>query len=378
MFIWHAFVGFLEQALIWFAALTGNIGLGIVIFTLLARLVILPLTLKSIRSSRKMQELQPQLKELQRKYGKDQQRLSQEMMKLYKDTGVNPVGGCLPILLQLPIFIGVYQAILHLMIEDQRQNLSEVLRAVVVENDVEPLLSQSFPWGSLWEWTSVTQASHITDLLHQTFLGIDVGTAPFNPFPHLEGPQYLVLPILAIGLLFVQQLMAMPRVQDPQQKMISQMMMFTMPVFFAFVAFTFPSGAAIYWVATSVFGIVQQYFISGWGSLADHLKFLPADQMPKPALALASASGADASPSAAAPEAPRQTFWDVLRPLTEDATPASSSGEPDEQAPDQPSEDVQGDMDQTSHAKSTAKRNKFQRSSGQRINRKSSGRRRRS
>jgi YidC/Oxa1 family membrane protein insertase len=80
--IWSSFVGLLELALIWFSSITGNVALGIVLFTIAARLVILPLTLSSIRSSRRMQELQPLIKELQRKYGKDPQKLNEETLKL--------------------------------------------------------------------------------------------------------------------------------------------------------------------------------------------------------------------------------------------------------------------------------------------------------
>ena len=118
--IWSIFVGFLENVLLtfytWFnsAQIPGAAGLAIILFTILARLIILPLTLKSLQSTRRMQELQPQLKELQRKYGKDQQKLTEETMKLYREYKVNPAGGCLPMLLQFPIFIGVYQAVLHL------------------------------------------------------------------------------------------------------------------------------------------------------------------------------------------------------------------------------------------------------------------------
>ncbi len=379
--IWLTFVGFLEQLLLLFASFTGNMGLGIVIFTVLARLAILPLTLKSIKSSRKMQELQPQLKELQRKYGKDQQRLSQEMMKLYKDTGVNPVGGCLPLLLQLPIFIAVYQAILHLMIEDQRKNLSEVVKAVIVENEIAPLLAQVFPLGPLWRLTGVEAASDITALLHQTFLGMDIGTPPFDPFPVLSGPQYLILPILAIVLLLLQQLMAMPRVQDPQQKMMSQMMMFIMPIGFAWVALTFPSGAAIYWVTTSLVGIIQQYFISGWGSLPNYLTFLPADSkvptQPKLALATASAQGEHSPASPSEPE-PRPTFWDVLRPLTESAVQAPASRADDDEAQETSDEPAETEPHHQEQPASATQRKTVQRSPKSRTNRKSSSRRRRS
>src|SRR4029079_14625307 len=97
-----------------FAGWTGRGGVAIILFTVVARLIILPLTLKSLQSTRKMQEIQPQIKELQRKHGKDQQKLTEETMKLYKEYKINPAGGCVPHVLQFPIFIGVYQAVLHL------------------------------------------------------------------------------------------------------------------------------------------------------------------------------------------------------------------------------------------------------------------------
>lgn len=105
MNIWSAFVGLLEQLLLFFSSLTGNMALGIVLFTIAARLFILPLTLSSLRSSRRMQEVQPILKEIQRKYGKDPQRLQEETLRVYREHKINPVGGCLPLLLQLPIFL---------------------------------------------------------------------------------------------------------------------------------------------------------------------------------------------------------------------------------------------------------------------------------
>src|SRR5689334_19756477 len=118
--IWAIFVGFLQSVLLtffnWFesAHIPGSAGLAIILFTILARLIILPLTLKSLQSTRRMQELQPQIKEIQRKYGKDQQKLSEETMKLYKEYKINPAGGCLPMVFQFPIFIGVYQAVIRL------------------------------------------------------------------------------------------------------------------------------------------------------------------------------------------------------------------------------------------------------------------------
>jgi YidC/Oxa1 family membrane protein insertase len=304
--IWSAFVGFLEQALLWFSILGGSAGIGIILFTIVARLAILPLTLSSLRSSRKMQQIQPLVKELQRKHGKEPQKLQEETMRLYREHKINPVGGCLPMLLQLPIFFGVYQAVYHLFgPEEQRQYLSAPVAQALQDPQIAALFTTPF--------------LGLIDLGRATFGG---GT-PFDPI-------YLVLPILSVLFQLIQTVMAMPRVQDPQQKAISQAMMI-MPIVFGYIAFTFPQGAVLYWVMSSVVGVVQQYFTSGWGSLANYLKFLPPDGKPTSMPALIPVADGDAKADPATPAVPRTDFWTVMRPLTETAAPgpaAESSADP--------------------------------------------------
>lgn len=307
--IWSGFVGLLEQTLLWFSTMTGSVALGIVLFTIAARLVILPLTLSSLRSSRRMQALQPMIKELQRKHGKDQQKLQEETLKLYREYKINPVGGCLPLLLQLPIFFGVYQAVYHLMVPEQRVNLSPAAAEAIADPAVAALFSQKL------------------------FGLIDLGVPAWGA-AGFAGVLYLILPTLSIVLQLIQQVMATPRVQDPQQKAMMQTMMF-MPLIFGYIAFTFPTGAVLYWVVSSLVGVVQQYFTSGWGSLANYLKFLPADSGPGlPTLTPAVAAAAPESGSAAV--APRADFWGVMRPLTEvpaaEGEGASASSDPAEQS----------------------------------------------
>lgn len=312
--IWSSFVSLLELALIWFSSITGNVALGIILFTIAARLVILPLTLSSIRSSRQIQELQPQIKELQRKYGKDPQKLNEETLKLYRQYKINPLGGCLPLLLQLPIFFGVYQAVYHLFGgEAGRQYLSAGAAARLEDPAIAAIFAQKL------------------------FGVIEVGGVTFGP-KGFAGPAYLILPVLSIVLQLVQTLMATPRVQDPQQKAMTQMMMF-MPLVFGYIAFTFPQGAVLYWVVSSVVGIVQQYFTTGWGSLANYLTFLPPDGKPATPSPSASAPAGGEAIGATASAAPRADFWSVMRPLvemseptTESATPAASQPAPDEAA----------------------------------------------
>ncbi len=305
MNIWSAFVGLLEQLLLFFSSLTGNMALGIVLFTIAARLVILPLTITSLRSSRRMQEVQPILKEIQRKYGKDPQRLQEETLRVYREHKINPVGGCLPLLLQLPIFFGVYQAVYHLMVPEQRIYLSA---------------------GA----AEMLQDDRLAQILAAPFFGMDLGMPAFgaNGF---AGLPYLILPILSIVLQLVQQLMATPRVMDPQQKAFMQAMLI-MPFVFGYIAFTFPTGAVLYWVVSSVVGVIQQYFTSGWGSLANYLRFLPPDNRPAPTLALASSTAGSGSTSEPQPETPKVDFRSVLQPLI-DAPVESGQSHGTEQRP---------------------------------------------
>ena len=104
----------MEWALNGLANIFNNGGLGIIAFTIIIKTLLLPLTVKSTRSSKNMQELAPKIKEIQKKYGADRQRASQETMALYQAHGVNPLSGCLPMLIQIPIFFGLYRAIVNL------------------------------------------------------------------------------------------------------------------------------------------------------------------------------------------------------------------------------------------------------------------------
>jgi YidC/Oxa1 family membrane protein insertase len=299
--IWNGFVGLLESVLLTFRDWTGNAGLAIILFTIVARVIILPLTLKSLQSTRKMQELQPQVKEIQRKYGKDPQKLQEETAKLYREYKVNPVGGCLPMVLQFPIFIGVYRAVI---------NLTQVSVAEHVAGTIARVIAQS--------------GLNVANLPQH--LGEAQLSGRFLWLPNLGEVDHLyILPILSVVFQLMVQLMAMPRIQDAQQKAMSQSML-VLPLMFAYIGFTFPSGAVLYWVVGSILSVIQQYVISGWGSLANYLKFLPPDRglfpPATPVTVSAGNGGVESEP------APKLDFWDILRPLTEQG-PASDIGESD-------------------------------------------------
>jgi YidC/Oxa1 family membrane protein insertase len=196
---------------------TGSYGVDIILLTVLIKLLTAPLTHKSFVSMKQMQKLQPQMERLKEKYKDDREKLNKEIMELYRRNKVNPLGGCLPTLLQFPVFIGLYNALLT------------------------PIELRHAPF--LWikdlsqpDWKSLP--FHIPG-----FPGFDLG------FP--------VLTLLMGGSMFVQQWMT-PSAGDPNQRRL----MLMMPVIFTAMFITFPAGLTIYWLVNNILSIAQQYIIN--------------------------------------------------------------------------------------------------------------------
>ena len=213
--------------------LFGNFGLAIIALTIIVRLIMLPLTLRQIRSSKAMSTLQPKLQEIQKKFGKDRQRLQQEVSKLYKEAGVSPMGCLLPMLIQLPIWIALYQSILKAVATSPEEllGLSQRLYAL-------PILHQTVP-------------------LESGFLWLNLGSPD----------SFYIMPLLVGGSMWIQQKMMTLPTADPKQQSMSRMMLWLMPLMFVFFTMQFPAGLALFWVFSNIIGIVMQYFITGWGGL---------------------------------------------------------------------------------------------------------------
>jgi YidC/Oxa1 family membrane protein insertase len=207
MFSWIA--KYILKMMKWFYSLLGNWGLAIILLTIIVRLIVLPFAMVSFKSMKNMQAIQPQIKSLREKYKEDQARLNQEMMLLMKTNKVNPLGGCLPMFLQFPVFIALYQ-----------------------------VLGQS----------------------------IELYQAPFALWIHdlsLKDPFY-ILPILMGITMFLQQKMT-PSTMDPAQ---AKVLMF-MPIIFTFFMVSLPSGLTLYIFISSLFGVLQQlYFMRNKPNLA--------------------------------------------------------------------------------------------------------------
>lgn len=267
--IWNALLVYPVMNLTVLAyAFVRDFGLAVIIVTVAIRLALYPLYVTQIRSQRAMQEVAPAMEELKKKYGKDRQRFSQEQMKLYSERGVNPAAGCLPLLLQMPLLIALYNALLQLGcgLGPPPDNLCPGLTHDMVETFRYPFIANPIPPAGALDTTAHWLPWISEGLQHRD-------------------PLY-ILPVMAGVVQLIASVMALPAKQvksdDPAQRM-TQSMAYTFPLMTVVIGAQFPAGLTLYWIATTVFQIVQQYFVSGWGQLPKYLPFLrgistPADR----------------------------------------------------------------------------------------------------
>ncbi|MGA1120748.1 MAG: YidC/Oxa1 family insertase periplasmic-domain containing protein, partial [bacterium] len=188
----------------WIFGYVGNYGIAIIILTIIVRLLLFPLTYKGMKGMKRMQQLAPRMKKIQEKYKDNREKLNQEMMELYRKNKVNPLGGCLPLLLQIPVFIALYSAL-----------------SGAVELRHAPFM--------LW----------LSDMSAPDGLGIT---------PILMG----------VSLYFQQKLTPTAATMDPMQQKIMQYL----PLVFTIFTFTFPAGLTLYWLTSNLLSIAQQQFLN--------------------------------------------------------------------------------------------------------------------
>jgi len=228
-----------------YSVLFHDIVLSIIVFTILIRLLTYPLTAQQQRSLKAQQELQPELKKLQEKYKNDKEKLNQETMRLYRERGMNPLGGCLPLLIQFPILIGLYQAIIHALAATPLQLLDLSGRFLL------PGLDHLVPLNNLW-------------------LGMDLTQPPgANPV------WAYALPVIVLVTSWLQSKIMTPSAppsdddKPNQAQAMSQSMTTVMPLMFGFFSLSFSTGLSIYFIVSNIVGIVQ-YGMQGkvdWRSL---------------------------------------------------------------------------------------------------------------
>jgi YidC/Oxa1 family membrane protein insertase len=227
--IWNGIVAGLNFLLQAFYNFTGNYGVAIILLTVLVKLILLPLTIKQTRSMIAMQRIQPEIKKLQEKYKDDKERLSQEMMKFYKENKVNPLGGCLPLILQLPIFFALFTVLRKYLLTPPAiitGNTFTVLKGIAglpAAYANLPIIKQA---GFLW----------IDNLADST---------------RIADPTFIFIVLLAATTWYSQKQV----MTDPRQKN----MMIIMPLITAFIGWSLPAGVVLYWLTTNTLQIIQQF-----------------------------------------------------------------------------------------------------------------------
>ena len=215
----------------------GNLGVTIILFTIFIKLLLAPLTFKSIKSSKAMQDVAPIIKDLQKKYKDDKQTFAQKQMEVYQQYGINPLAGCLPVLIQLPVFLVVYQA----------------MRRVAQDKAG----THTFLW--------------VSDLTK------NIGSVAANG--HTVDP-LRILVFLAFIFQVIQTRMSLPnaakRVQQDQQTKLQSTLLSASTALVLVFGWSFLAAMVLYWAVQAIFSAIQQYFITGWGALSDIFPFLPA------------------------------------------------------------------------------------------------------
>jgi YidC/Oxa1 family membrane protein insertase len=227
----------LTKALIWLNDVLATMsipyswGFAIILFTVIIKLVTFPLTMSQIRGMQAQKELQPRLQEIQKKYGKDREKLAQEQMALYKEAGVNPLSGCLPLLIQMPILFGLYAALVAL---GPRLNDAHFFW-------IPNLAFPSFTGGLAW----------IPDLFTEGQYGVLLA--------------YLILPVLLmVSQIYVQKYMtpATPSTGNDGTANMMKQMTTIMTLMFGFFTLQVPAGLTLYWVTSNFLQMGQQFLVT--------------------------------------------------------------------------------------------------------------------
>jgi YidC/Oxa1 family membrane protein insertase len=311
-----------------------DFALAIIVFTIVIRTILAPLFVRQIRSQKEMQRMQPLVREVQRKHKGNRQKIAEETMALYREHGVNQFGGCLPVLVQLPILFALYQALIRasgvitgFTVNDGNAAAFEALRA---QNVVEAVAGQANTYRvafegacNLPEYSQLPQflplncqlidPIKLTDHVNTTvgwLLGMDLAQVDMVfALPLFGGFALSLLAVIAAVLQFVQVKMTSPRPNpdDPTSGMTSTMT-YTFPLLTIIWGGIFPSGLILYWIVYTAYLVIQQYLIMGWGNLFPVFGWQPA-WAPSPEAASAPASrpkrtDPDAASSEASPPSP--------------------------------------------------------------------------
>lgn len=248
------------------------LGFSIIGLTIIIRLVLYPLMASQLKASKKMQDLHPHLKSLKERHKGDTKRIQEETMKLYKEHGINPAAGCLPLLVQLPLLIALYNVLNHVVA-------------------LKPDAALRYINGIVY-----TDSLQLTTVWNTSFFGIPLGQNPSQLISTM--PLILLVPVITAAFQFIQSKMmmtvakteeaivehvqkagkkkALAKTEDKKDDMASDFAktfqtqsLYIFPLMLGYLSYSFPIGLSLYWNTFTLFGILQQYQISGFGGLHD-------------------------------------------------------------------------------------------------------------
>ena len=279
--MWSSLIALATKLLVMLYSFTHNYGVAIILLTILIRLILYPLMQKQMVSMREMQKIQPLMKAVQDKYKNDKERLNKELMALYKEHKVNPMSGCLPLLIQMPILILLFQTL-------------RVFKYYIPNTEI-------INGGFLW---IANQVEIIKDGLPEMVGGLAAPEQLIGLGDGIFGLSHIgILPFLVGGSMYIQQKMTSPGgttgKDGGSSAQTQKMMTIMMPLMIGFMSFSLPSGLTLYWFTSTLLGIGQQYLIN---------KKMPAiDEMPKEVVPGKKEKPTDKKPEK--PAAPKEESW---------------------------------------------------------------------
>ena len=262
MGIFNVFFDMLAQVMAFFYSVVPSYGFTIIALTLGVMIILTPLTLKGTRSMMMMQQLQPEMKKLQTQYKDDRQKLNEELMKFYKENNINPVGGCLPLLIQMPVFIVLYNVLRGLT---QRV---PVFDPGWIAGQIGTGVPTSVPPPARFEPAYLHPDTQLYQSLSQTsvmdFAGMNLAASCSETLSKGIVPAlpYIVLIIIVGATGFIQQKQIQGRMTGSQVNPQQQMIMKIMPIFLPVISFGLPAGLVLYFAVSNLYRIGQQWFIS--------------------------------------------------------------------------------------------------------------------
>jgi len=279
--MWSSLIQLATKLLTVLYGFTHNYGVAIILLTILIRLILYPLMQKQMVSMREMQKIQPLMKAVQEKYKNDKERLNKELMALYKEHKVNPMSGCLPLLIQMPILILLFQTL-------------RVFKYYIPNTEI-------INGGFLW---IANQVEIIKDGLPEMVGGLAAPEQLIGLGDGIFGLSHIgILPFLVAGSMYIQQKMTSTDgtagKDGGSSQQTQKMMTIMMPLLIGFMSFSLPSGLTLYWFTSTLLGIGQQYLIN---------KKMPAiDEMPKEVVPGKKEKPTDKKPEK--PAAPKEESW---------------------------------------------------------------------